>query len=188
MPIFRRFLHLITFVSALSTVMMMPSSIFFSSYLFLCCYCYPLGIKSIVWQGTAITNLSITNKSTIHSPIMNGSTLGNSSAGTLTVKPNTGAFNLTSELSNEADSNNGNGKGGTGASGLSRQASSVMSAANAFANDVMTVSSSLNALGRCTDSTKIRSLAQRGYYAEKDEDAHRAVLNRYVASNSSHHL
>jgi hypothetical protein len=188
MPIFQRVSpFLITSFSALSIVKMMLSSIFFSSYLLLC-YCYPLGIKSIVLQGTAITNVSITNVSVIHSPIINNSlTLGNSTAGTLTFKPNIGVANLTSDLSNKANSNNGNVNGDTGASGLSRQASSVMSAANAFANDVMTVSSSLNALRTCTNSTEIRSLAQRGYYGEKDEDNH-AVLNRYVASNPSQHL
>ncbi len=60
----------------------------------------------------------------------------------------------------------------------------VQSAASAFANDVSTVSSSLNGLGATTDKTKIKQLATAGFNAEKDEDSHRAVLFKAAGSTA----
>ncbi|TVY71569.1 hypothetical protein LSUE1_G007615 [Lachnellula suecica] len=64
-------------------------------------------------------------------------------------------------------------------------AASVMSAANAFAGDVATVSNSLNTLPSMTDTKMIKSLATAGYKAESDEDSHRAVLMTAAGSAGS---
>ncbi|KAH8896506.1 hypothetical protein GQ53DRAFT_585004, partial [Thozetella sp. PMI_491] len=60
----------------------------------------------------------------------------------------------------------------------------VQNAANSFAGDVATVSSSLNGLGTTTDKNKIKQLATAGYNAELDEDQHRAVLFQAAGSSA----
>lgn len=72
-------------------------------------------------------------------------------------------------------SNAVNGAKGKGVGGNQQQA--VTGAASSFAGDVAIVSSSLNGMGATTNPATVRSLAQKAYVAEKDEDQHRAVLN-----------
>jgi hypothetical protein len=65
------------------------------------------------------------------------------------------------------------------------QSKAVQSAADAFASDVATVSSSLNGIGGTTNTAQIKKLATAANTAELDEDSHRAVLFKAAGTGSA---
>jgi len=180
----------ITFSSSLfsSTKMKLPSVIIFFHILSLSA-CFPVGERRIALEKYESLKYTFRRNTSTHeaSPTLQPNTaISNNNPSALELSG--GDSNTTSHPSDKAKAaNNGNenGQGAGTSTKLLRQASSVISAANAFSADVMTVSSSLNALSTCTDPAEIINLARKGYVAEKDEDDHRAVLNRAAGAQAT---